>query len=337
MYMESGSSSIAGKRTPFALSGVVLALVGIVTYLVGATLGLLRFVLFHEVIPKSLVEWFLWYSALPIVLGTFLFLWDLATVSRKREARSLRASDLANERVTVVLTAYNDELSIAQSVRDFQSHPAVSRVIVISNNSKDATEANARDAGAIVFNEDEQGYGACVRRAILEGAAYEDTAIVALCEGDMTFRAMDLDKMVPYLRHADIVNGTRIVETLQEQGTQITLFMHYGNLAVAKLLELKYFGDATLTDVGTTYKLFRSDKARELLPRLTRPVNLEFNPYLMEQAISSGMSFVEVPITFHRRIGVSKGGNVSNAIAMGVGGRMIRGILFGWRSVHAKR
>lgn len=321
---------VTGKRTNFALAGVLLVLVGMLAYLLAAGAGLLRFVLFHSLIPREWIEWVLWYSALPIVLGTLLFLMDLRTVSRKRASRSLVMNNLANTKITVALTAYNDELSIAAAVKDFQSHPDVVRVIVVSNNSTDRTEENAREAGAIVFNELEQGYGACVRRAIREASAHADTEVVAICEGDMTFRAFDLDKMVPYLNHADLVNGTRIVEALQERSTQITLFMHYGNLAVAKLLELKYFGDATLTDVGTTYKLFRREKAIELLPELSEKVNLEFNPYLMEKAISSGFRFVEVPITFHQRVGVSKGGNISNKVAVRVGVRMIRGILFGW-------
>jgi len=321
-----------GKSTPFAMYGVLLVAIGTLTYLIGAALGLVRSLLFHKYIAREIVEFPLWYSALPIVIGIFLFMLDLRVVSRKRHEKNFKLEELDNEKVTVALTAYNDELSIAASVRDFLAHPSVKRVIVVSNNSKDATEENARQAGAIVVNETEQGYGACVRRSIREASSYDDTAIVAICEGDMTFRAYDLDKMIPYLRHVDVVNGTRIVEALQQRETQITLFMHYGNLAVAKLLELKYFGDATLTDVGTTYKLLRRDKALELLPLLATSVNLEFNPYLMEQVICSGMRFVEVPITFHPRIGISKGGNISNKVAVGVGSRMIRGILFGWRN-----
>lgn len=324
---------IAGTPTRFALLGALCIVVGVVAYLVGAGAGLLRALLLHAFIPRSLVEMLLWYSALPIVLGFCLFIMDLRMVSRKREERRLRDEPLANRRVTVALTAYNDELSIAASVEDFLSHPDVARVIVVSNNSKDNTELYAKQAGALVHNETEQGYGACVRRALREASVFEDTAIVALCEGDMTFRAKDLEKMIPYLDHADLVNGTRIVEALQERATQITLFMHYGNLAVAKLLELKYFGDATLTDVGTTYKLLRRESLVKLLPSLDRKVNLEFNPYLMEQAISSGFRFVEVPITFHQRIGVSKGGNISNKVAIRVGLRMITGILFGWGRV----
>jgi hypothetical protein len=40
---------------------------------------------------------------------------------------------------------------------------------------------------------------------------------------------------------------------------------------------------------------------------------------------------VECPITFHQRWGVSKGGNTDNRKALGVGLRMIKGILFSWK------
>jgi hypothetical protein len=322
-------NAATGRKTPFALSGLMLAALGVVLYLLGAAAGVVRLIPGLQ-IPRPFIELVLWYSALPIVVGAILFLIDLRLVARKRSEKRLIRRSMGERRVTVALTAYNDEESIAASVRDFAEHPAVARVIVVSNNSTDATEANARRAGAIVVNEPRQGYGACVRRSIKEAMSYEDTGIVAICEGDMTFRAFDLDKMVPYLEHADLVNGTRIVEALQERDTQITTFMHYGNLAVAKLLELKYFGDATLTDVGTTYKILRRDAAIRLLPRLSKEINLEFNPYLMEEAIKMGLRFVEVPITFHQRVGVSKGGNVSNLVALSVGTKMIRGILFGW-------
>ena len=44
----------------------------------------------------------------------------------------------------------------------------------------------------------------------------------------------------------------------------------------------------------------------------------------------SGERLVECPITFHPRVGVSKGGNVNNWRALKVGLRMILGLCFGW-------
>ena len=106
--------------------------------------------------------------------------------------------------------------------------------------------------------------------------------------------------------------------------------MYYGNLFVGKLLEAKHLGRGTITDVGTTYKLCRRDALVRLLPALDPRVNLEFNAHLLDRALASGLAVVECPITFHARVGVSKGGNSSNWRALQVGCRMIRGLVFGW-------
>jgi len=47
--------------------------------------------------------------------------------------------------------------------------------------------------------------------------------------------------------------------------------------------------------------------------------------------LANGYFVIECPITFHARVGVSKGGNVDNLRALKVGLRMIIGILIGWR------
>lgn len=322
--------------TPFSLIGFVSVVLGFATFLIGSLLGLLNAIFLRSEYLRQVNEHVVWYSAAPVAAGLIAFAIDLRKVAQKRSVRQFQNSPVQHVSMTVVLTAYNDELSIALAVQDFLAHPSVARVVVVSNNSTDGTERAARGAGAIVFNETTQGYGACVRRCLIEASKYSDTNVVVLCEGDMTFRAYDIDKLLSYLPHGDIINGTRIVDTLQKSNTQVTTFMHYGNLAVAKLLELKYFGSATLTDVGTTYKLMRSETASALVADATESINLEFNPYLMEIALRKGMIYIEVPITFHPRIGESKGGNSSDLVAVKVGLRMAIGILLGWRSIRVK-
>jgi glycosyltransferase involved in cell wall biosynthesis len=268
---------------------------------------------------------------MPIMLGLLLILFDLYILyPEKRKNAFIDYIPLNNKFITVVLTAYNDQKSIFDSVKDFKSHPLVKRVIVISNNSRDQTIKMAKKAGAIVYNEAEQGYGACVYRALSEGAKFQDTDFTLLCEGDMTFRAYDLDKFLAYICHADIVSGTRIVEQLRDKDTQLSTFMFYGNLFVAKLLEVKHLGNATFTDVGSTYKLCRNKVLRKLLPKLNPSINLEFNPYFLDQALTYNIKVIECPVTFHKRIGESKGGNANNYVAFKLGLRMIKGILTGW-------
>jgi glycosyltransferase involved in cell wall biosynthesis len=238
--------------------------------------------------------------------------------------------------MTVVLTAYNDEESIGAAVQDFVDHPLVARVLVIDNNSADGTAARAAAAGATVVTEMQPGYGRAVFRALSEGAGYDDTHLVALCEGDMTFRARDLDKLVAYARHAHVVNGTRIVEQLREPQTQLTSFMFYGNFVGGKLLEAKHLGRGTISDVGTTFKLCRSDYLREHLSGFDPRVNLEFNAHFLDRVLGSGAKLVEVPITFSPRVGQSKGGNTSNRRATKVGVRMLIGIITSWNLVAQK-
>jgi len=323
-------------RIPFLLYGVLLFILGLLTYLVGVSLGVPRLLLGNPDVLLHLNELIVWYSGIPIVAGMGLAAIDLfVLIDRKRRLRPFRHAPLPDRRVTVALTAYNDEASIAEAVADFRSHPLVARVIVVSNNSRDRTEEVARAAGAITFNELSPGYGACVHRCLTEAARHEDTAMVVLCEGDRTFRAYDIDKLLAYAPHADVVNGTRTVEQLRELHTQLSTFMYYGNLFAGKLLEAKHLGASTITDLGTTYKLVHRETLLKLLPLLNPRINLEFNAYLLDRALGAGMSVVECPITFHPRVGESKGGNVSNRRALKVGMRMILGIVGNWRGERA--
>jgi glycosyltransferase involved in cell wall biosynthesis len=250
---------------------------------------------------------------------------------KNRAHRRVAVNPIVNPRLTVVLTAYNDEASIGAAVADFRAHPSVERVLVVDNDSSDRTREMAIRAGAALIREDARGYGHCVYRSLAEAVKYTDTELVLLCEGDRTFRAYDIDKFLAYAPHAEIVNGTRIVEQLRDRDTQLSTFIYYGNFAVGKLLELKHIGRGTFTDVGTTYKLCRTEALERLLPHLDPRVNLEFNAHFLDCALATGVDVVECPITFFARVGPSKGGNVNNARAMKVGLRMIAGLLMGWR------
>jgi cellulose synthase/poly-beta-1,6-N-acetylglucosamine synthase-like glycosyltransferase len=320
------------RHTPLLLYGVLCFCFGLTGYLAGVLLVFPRYVLGLHALLDPVAEWLVWYSGMPIVLGLCLALIDLLVfLTHKKPAVPVRYDPVRTRKVTVALTAYNDEDSIAETVEDFLSHPVVKRVIVVSNNSSDATFARAKAAGAITCNETAPGYGRCVYRCLSEAVRFSDTDYVVLCEGDRTFRAYDIEKLLAYAPHADIVNGTRTVEPLRHYFTQLSTFMYYGNLFVGKLLEAKHLGRSTITDVGTTYKLCRRDSLTRLLPRLNPAVNLEFNAHFLDTALEHDQVLLECPITFHQRVGISKGGNINNWRGFTVGARMIMGLVFGWK------
>ncbi len=317
------------------LYGVLLLILGFSFY-TGAVFLAWASSLMNSSAPWNLA--LLKYGGLAVLAGILLILIELKfLLPRKRSDRRVPLDPVANSQLTVVLTAYNDEASIGGAVSDFLSHPGVRRVLVIDNRSTDATSQVAAAAGATVIREEAPGYGRCVYRALAEASQYADTELVMLCEGDLTFRAFDIEKFLAYIAHADIVNGTRIVEQLRDRDTQLSTFMYYGNFAVGKLLELKHIGRGTFTDVGTTYKLCRARALELILPHLDPRVNLEFNAHFLDTALRLGIDVVECPVTFFARVGQSKGGNVSDVRALKVGLRMIVGLLAGWRMVADSR
>ncbi len=319
-------------RTRPLMYAMLLFFFGIAMYLFGVALVVPRYVFGLNKVLYPVSEAIVWYGGIPVTLGVGLALLDLfVLLSHKRSDQPIRCDLLTDKRVTVALTAYNDEQSIGEAVKDFLSSLLVRSLIVVSNASTDGTMRVASDAGAIVINEPLQGYGRCVYRCFQEALAHDDTELIVLCEGDMTFRAADIEKLLSYAPHADVVNGTRTVERLRAHTTQLSTFMFYGNLFVGKLLESKHLGRATLTDVGTTYKLCRRDALEYLMPYLDPRVNLEFNAHFLDRAIEYGLTVVECPVTFHPRWGESKGGNVSNRRAFTVGLRMMAGIVSDWR------
>lgn len=321
-----------GPRPPLLLYGILIVLAALAVHVAGTLL----FVVLVYLAPNLHLTLFLPARLLVVSGGLVVVAVVLAAVDLlvllpgKRQRNEVMMAPPSVRDLTVVLTAFNDEESIGLAVDDFRTHALVRRVIVVDNNSSDRTAEIAREHGAFVVNESHSGYGQCVHRALREASGYTDTELTLLCEGDLTFRASDIDKFMAYIPHADIVNGTRIVEQLRAQRTQLTSFMYYGNFFVGKLLEAKHLGKGTFTDVGTTYKLCRNAALGPLIPMLNPAINLEFNAHFLDTALSGPLHIVECPITFHTRVGISKGGNVSNRRAFGVGMRMIRGIVLGW-------
>lgn len=328
---EDRSGNSPGRTSPpLALAGAILVAIAVLLY-AAAVVAWLVAVMFSS--SSELALRLFEASAVPLVAGVVLAAVDIIFFlpSKRQHERRIEESESTPQRVMVALTSYNDEESIGLAVEDFIKHPLVSGVIVVDNNSTDGSARVAAEAGAVVISEVQGGYGFCVHRCLTELMKRATADLVVVCEGDMTFRARDLEKLLAFSAHADIVNGTRIVEQLRAYDTQLSTFIYYGNFIVGKLLEIKHVGKGTFTDVGTTYKLMRREILDRLLPRLDPRINLPFNAYFLDRALSLGYLVVECPITFHRRVGNSKGGNASNMRAFKVGLQMVWGLLTDWK------
>jgi glycosyltransferase involved in cell wall biosynthesis len=223
-------------------------------------------------------------------------------------------------RVSIVFPAYNEEAGIAQAVREFGEIEAVDEVLVVDNNSRDATAPRAVGAGARVVKEPRQGYGNALRRGLAEAQG----EYVVLAEPDGTFMAKDVLKLLAYADDFDVVLGTRTTRELIWHGANMGWQLRWGNWVVAKLLQV-LFGGPSLSDCGCTLRLIRRSAADRLLPRFTVGGS-HFLPEMVCLALLNGLRLVEVPVNYRVRVGESKiTGSLSTTFR--VGGRMLALIL----------
>ncbi len=244
-------------------------------------------------------------------------------------------------RVVVAITAYNDAEATAQAVRDYRRQPGVIRVLVIDNNSTDRTVELARDAGAVVIHEEQQGYGYACIRGLSEALKVLEADVVVLTEGDGTFVADDTAKFLAYMDHADLVVGNRTVRGLVAPDSQMDHFFTWGNMAVAMLLRLRFWdeqflGPAGLSDVGCTFRAIQRRALERILPDLIVGGN-HFSPHMLLVAFAHSISVVEIPIRFRRRVGESKGASRSFLKGLEVGLAMIWHIMAFNPGSHAQK
>ena len=215
-------------------------------------------------------------------------------------------------KMKVIIPAYNEADSIAKVINDIPK--IVDEVIVVSNNSSDNTEENARKAGATVLTENQKGYG----YACLKGMSYVNKQevkpdIIVFLDGDYSDYPKELTKIVKPILEENInfVIGSR-VKRLREKGS-MTPQQVFGNWLATTLMRIMF--GAKFTDLGP-FRAIKYDKLLEL--------NMEDKTYgwtieMLLKALKQKLSYIEVPVHYKKRIGVSKvSGTVKGTIFAGV-------------------
>ncbi len=201
--------------------------------------------------------------------------------------------------VAVVIPAYNEQGTIFDVVSDFKSSEFTDQVIVVDNNCSDETAERARDAGALVIEESDAGYGCALRAGM--NTASED--IIVLTEADGSFKAKDLIKLLVYLDTAGMVLGTRTTRQMVQQGANMDFILRWGNVMAAKILQLLWYipHEPRLTDVGCTYRVLWREKYDVLRDGLT-DAGPGFSPEMICEAFRHGVRVIEVPVSYHARV-----------------------------------
>jgi glycosyltransferase involved in cell wall biosynthesis len=214
--------------------------------------------------------------------------------------------------IKVIIPAYNEADSIALVVNAIPS--IVDEIIVVSNNSTDNTETNAKNAGATVLVEKQKGYGyACLKGMDYISKLEEKPEIIVFLDGDYSDYPEELTKIIqPIVEdNIDFVIGSRVKE-LREDGS-MTGPQIFGNWLATSLMKL-IFG-STFTDLGP----FRAIKYNTLLGLSMEDKTYGWTVEMQLKVLKQKLSYKEVPVHYRNRIGVSKvSGTVKGAIFAGV-------------------
>ena len=214
--------------------------------------------------------------------------------------------------IKVIIPAVNEGDSIAKVVEEIPS--SVSEIIVVNNGSTDDTVENAEKAGATVLTENKKGYGyACLKGMEYINGQSKKPDIIVFIDGDYSDYPEELDKIVAPILEKDIdfVVGAR-KKALREPGS-MTPQQVFGNQLATFLMRL--FFRAKFTDLGP----FRAIKYEKLKALEMEDKTYGWTVEMQLKVLRKKMSYIEVPVRYKQRIGVSKvSGTVKGTIFAGV-------------------
>ncbi len=214
--------------------------------------------------------------------------------------------------IKVIIPAFNEADSIGKVIADIPD--LVDEVIVVSNNSTDDTEVNAKKAGATVLTESRKGYGyACLKGMHYIAKQTRNPDVVVFLDGDYSDYPDEMPKILqPILKEGkDFVVGAR-VRRWREKGS-MTFPQIFGNKLATTLM--KIFFNSRFTDLGP----FRAITYEKLLQLKMEDKTYGWTVEMQLKALRQNLSYKEVPVHYKNRIGVSKvSGTVKGAIFAGV-------------------
>ena len=273
----------------------------------------------ESIIDSTYFKWIVIADVSWLILA-LIFVFSRKQYKTNSQLYYLTHKPINQPKICVVIPAFNEELVIEKVVKDYINQKNVESVIVIDNHSSDNTAKIAERCGAEVIRKNKNmGYAhSCVLG--LKKSLETEANIIALTEADGTYSGIDLEKMIPYIENVDMVIGTREIQVLSEKGNQNKTFYVWGNFILAKLIQIKFFslqhmGVVSLTDVGCSYRCIRKEALSKIIDQfihhetgevLVKPQSGLFALFMTMIGIKNNLRVVEIPITFKKRIGISK-------------------------------
>ncbi len=191
--------------------------------------------------------------------------------------------------LSVVIPCLNEQIAIADVVREYRAAFPDAEILVIDNGSTDETARVAREAGALVLTEPRRGKA----QAVLTALHHVDTDVLIMVDGDMSYPAEGARLLFAKYQEqpVDMITGVRTSEDSAHRP------MHQlGTRAFAGVVDAVF--DCRAQDVFSGLRLF-SRRFYMNVPILSRGFELEMEFTI--QAVDKGFTMLDVPVPFRKR------------------------------------
>jgi glycosyltransferase involved in cell wall biosynthesis len=202
-----------------------------------------------------------------------------------------------SRRVAVVIPVFNERASLPLVV-DAIPRGLVDEIVVVDNGSTDGTDAVARGLPVRLVREARRGYGrACL--AGVEALAPRPPDVLVFLDGDFSDHPEELPRLLGGIEAgADLVIGSRVLGE-REPGALLPQ-ARFGNALACLLIRL--LSGHRYTDLGP-FRAIRWNAYR-LLGMADE--NFGWTCEMQVKALRKGLRVTEVPVSYRRRVGISK-------------------------------
>lgn len=196
------------------------------------------------------------------------------------------------DKIAVLVPCYNESKTIEKVVKEFKAVLPEAVIYVYDNNSTDGTDEIARNAGAVVRYEHQQGKGNVIRRMFSE----IDAECYIMVDGDDTYPAQTSREMAQkvLVDKADMVVGDRLSSTYFQENKRP--FHNIGNTMVR--WSINTFFKSNIKDIMTGYRAF-SYRFVKTFPVLSKGFEIETEMSI--HAVDKNMYVENVVIDYRDR------------------------------------
>lgn len=198
--------------------------------------------------------------------------------------------------LSIVIATLNEEKGIVKTLEEINKLKIKKEVIVVDGISTDKTVENAKKYGARVFVEKKTGKGI----AMIDGVKRARGDAICFIDGDGTYPAKYIPKMLELLKECDVVVASRLLQK-KNANKSLNTFLHYS--LFPSLFRHFYYSKFKTSEPITGFRVLRKSAWNKM--------HIKSSDFMIETEMEVAMAkkrmkVIEIPIPCVKRVGLSK-------------------------------